>query len=64
MRPSVSSLVVLFVILMPLSISSAASADTISTVLMPFTGGDVELTLSDDVGDDIIRGSLEVVKGA
>jgi hypothetical protein len=66
MRPSVSTLVVLFVILMPLSISSAASADTISTVLVPFTGVDVEveLTLSDDVGDDIIRGSLEVVKGA
>lgn len=45
---------------------SAASADTISTVLVPFTGGDVEVefTLSDAAGDGTLRGTLEVVTGA
>jgi hypothetical protein len=58
--------VTLFVGLSLLCVSSAASATTISTVLTPFTGADVEveLTLSDDVGDGTIRGSLQVVKGA
>jgi hypothetical protein len=66
MRLNNPVLAVLLMILMLLCVSSAASASTISTVLVPFTGGDleVELTLSDDVGDGKIRGSLEVIKGA
>jgi hypothetical protein len=45
---------------------SAASADILSTVLVPFAGGDVEVafTLSDDVGDGTIRGAFQLVKGA
>jgi len=65
-RPSRSVLVTFLLGWMLLCVSAAATADTISTVLVPFTGGDVEveLTLSDDAGDGTIWGSLEVVKGA
>lgn len=62
-----NSIIAMFTVnLLSLCAFSAASADTLSTVLVPFTGGDVEveLTLSDDVGDGAIRGSLELVKGA
>ena len=65
MRASNPILTALMANLMLLSVASAASAATISTVLVPFTGGDieVELTLSDDAGDGTIRGTLEVVTG-
>jgi hypothetical protein len=59
-------LVALSVNLMSLCVFSAASAGNLSTVLVPFSGGDIEVafTLSDDVGDGTIRGALQVVKGA
>jgi len=65
-RPYNPVLVALLVNLMSLCVYSAASADTFSAVLVPFTGGDVEVefTLSDDVGDGTIRGALQLVKGA
>jgi hypothetical protein len=65
-RPSSPIFATLLVQLMLFFVSSAASAGTISTVLVPFTGGDVEveLTLSDDAGDGTIRGTLQVVMGA
>jgi hypothetical protein len=56
----------LYALMALLCLSSAASAGTISTLLAPFTGGDVEveLTLSDDAADGTIHGSLQVVTGA
>jgi hypothetical protein len=48
-----------------LLIPSIASAATSTSILVPFTGSDieVELTLSDDLDDGRIRGHLEVVDG-
>ena len=66
MRPSNRIFAILTIHLTLLFLVSAASADTISTVLVPFTGGDVEveLTLSDAAGDGTLRGTLQVVMGA
>jgi hypothetical protein len=65
-RPSNRIFAILTIHLTLLFLVSAASADTISTVLVPFTGGDVEveLTLSDAAGDGTLRGTLQVVMGA
>jgi hypothetical protein len=48
-----------------LLLASAAGAASVSTLLTPFTGSEieVELVLSDDAGDGTISGSLEVVSG-
>lgn len=66
MRPSNRIFAILTIHLTLLFLVSAASADTISTVFVPFTGGDVEveLTLSDAAGDGTLRGTLQVVMGA
>ena len=66
MRPSNPIFAILPIHLTLLFLVSAASADSISTVLVPFTGGDVEveLTLSDAAGDGTLRGTLQVVMGA
>lgn len=64
-RASFTSFSSLLVATTVLLLASTAGAATVSTLLTPFTGSEieVELVLSDDAGDGTISGSLEVVSG-